>query len=82
MTPQEKARLSAAAQTISTAVVLIRRELPVIDEALTVSNDHDSERRVAMAIMRPLLIAAKNLVDLHDLQVRSARAALTAVNTK
>lgn len=82
MTPEEKARLSVTSQAVAVAVDLIRRELLPIEEFLAIDNNRDSERAAALAVMKPILKAAKTLVDTYDLQVRSARAALTAVNTK
>lgn len=82
MTPEEKARLSITSQAVAVAVGVIRRELVPIEEFLVIDDTRDSDWAAALAVMKPILKAAKSLVDVHDLQIRRARVALTAVNTK
>lgn len=82
MTDDEKAHLDSAAQTVGAAVRLISRDMHVIEEFLAADDSRDSDRQAALAVVGPIFRAAKTFVEAYDLQVRSARAALTAVNTK
>lgn len=79
MTDDEIIRLDALTRTVGAAVHLLRGELPALDEFLADQPSRDSERRAALAVVRPIFAAARDLVAAHDRQVGRATAALLAV---
>lgn len=78
MTRDELARLDSLTQIIGAIVHLLRRELPALDEFGSALPTDDSERRAALAVVRPIFVAARDLIAAHDRQVGRATAALLA----
>lgn len=54
MTDDEIIRLDALTRTVGAAVHLLRGELPALDELLADQPSRDSERRAALAVVRPI----------------------------
>lgn len=79
MTRDERARLDGLTQVIAVVVHLLRRELPALDEFGSGLPTDDGERRAALAVVRPIFVAARDLIATHDRQVGRATAALLAV---
>lgn len=88
-----KQRLHSASQAISTAVQLLKSELPTMEAFLEESRKmesigpivdptlfKDSERRAVSALMQPLFEAAVKFVQAYDTQVAKAKDALAKVN--
>jgi hypothetical protein len=91
--PQEQ--LLAAAQSVSTAVMILKAELPTMEAFLKEARDMDNfghivdptlwknpERRAVSAVVEPLFKAAIAFVRAHDAQLAASRAALDKVNAK
>jgi hypothetical protein len=85
-------KLDAAAKAVSTAVMILKMELPTMQAFLKEARDmdnfghiidptlfRDSERRAVSAVVEPLFKAALAFVAAHDDQVAKARAALDKV---
>lgn len=85
-------QLQSAAQAVSTAVLILRMELPTIEAFLKESRNMDnfghivdptlfkkSERRAANAVVEPLFKAAAAFVAAYDTHVTKAREALEQV---
>ncbi len=88
-----KQRLHSASQAISTAVTLLKSELPTMQAFLEETRKMESfgpivdptlyknsERRAVSALMEPLFKAAVTFVDAYDAQVAKAKDALAKVN--
>lgn len=78
MTPAERQKIEACEQLVSGAVRLIRIELPAI-EAFLAREGKGSDDRASAAILKPIFEAARNLVRVHDEQLKVAHMALAAV---
>lgn len=85
-------KLIAAGQAVSTAVMILRMELPTMEaflrEGRAIENFghivdptlyRDSERRAASSVVTPLFEAAVAFVNAHDDQIARSRAALERV---
>lgn len=88
----EKEKLIAAGQAISTAVMILRMELPTIEAFLKESRlmegvgpiidptlFNKSERRAAEAVVLPLFNAAVDFVRVYDSQIARSKEALAKV---
>lgn len=91
-TSQEK--LHATATAISTAVLVLKMEMPTIEAFLKECRDmenfghvthpslyRDSERKAVSALLEPLFQAALLFVRSHDEQIARSKAALEKVST-
>lgn len=87
-------KLLAAGQAISTAAMVLRMELPVMEAFLKESRDMDNfgsivaptlyaspERRAAAAVVEPLFQAAVTFVQSYDAQIKRSESALKKVST-
>lgn len=92
MSDEAKDSLMAAARAVSTAIAILKMEMPTIDAFLKESRDMDnfghvvdptlwmsSERRAADAVVKPLFEAAVAFVKAYDAQVARSSAALKKV---
>lgn len=86
-------KLHSASQAISTAVLVVRMELPVIEQFLKECRDmenyghivdptlyRDSERKAVSALLKPLFEAAQQFVSTYDVQIAKSKDALAKVN--
>lgn len=95
MKEDAKQKLIAASQSVNTAVIILRRELPIMEAFLKEARDmesigsiinptlyRDSERRATSALIEPLFASAVALVRVFDAHLEQATAALAAVKNK
>ena len=85
-------QINGAAQAISTAVLLLRMEMPTIEAFLKECRDMEnfghivdptlyknSERKAVSALLEPLFEAAIEFVTKHDAQLAKSKEALAKV---
>jgi hypothetical protein len=87
-----KARLLAASQAVSTAVMVLQMEKPTMEAFLKEARDmdnfgyivnptlaNDSERRAVSAMLEPLFKAALDFLTAYDTQLARSKDALAKV---
>lgn len=92
MTADAKEKLMAAANAVSSAVMILKAEMPTIEAFMKESSDMDNfghivnptlwkkaERRATDAVVAPLFKAAVDFVRAHDEQAARNRAVLDRV---